>query len=87
MGSLTEKVQIRLIKEDVALLAKVAKARRCGQSPIVREALMEWFARRGFLDQDERGTLGFAAQTVLGRPASEPRPRSPNRPYNTRWSP
>jgi len=41
MGSLTEKVQIRLSKEDAALLARVAKARRCGQGPIVREALMK----------------------------------------------
>jgi hypothetical protein len=55
---LTEKVQVRLSKEDAALLATVAKARRCGQSPIVREALIEWFARRGFLSEEEKTALG-----------------------------
>jgi hypothetical protein len=54
MGSLTEKLQIRLSKEDAALLAKVAKARPCGQSPIVREALMNArIAHGGRVDDSE----------------------------------
>jgi len=85
MGSLTEKVEIRLSKEDVALLAKVAKARRCGQSPTVREALMEWFARRGFLSEEERNALGL--QTIPETTASRPGPYSADCPSKTRWSP
>jgi len=65
-------------------LAKVAKARPCGQSPIVREALMEWFARTGLLGEEKRTALGFAGETAPRTPAPEARPRSPNLPYDTR---
>jgi alkylhydroperoxidase family enzyme len=83
MGSLTVKVQLRLSKEDAALLARVAKARRSGQSSIVREALMEWFARKGFLNEDERAALGFAGET----PVSGSRLRLTAHSSDTQWSP
>jgi hypothetical protein len=81
------KVEIRLTKEDAALLSKVCKARRCSQSSIIREGLMEWFARRGFLNEDDSVALGFVAQTVPATPASGPGPRLPGHPSDTRWSP
>jgi len=84
---LTVKVQVRLSKEDAALLARVAKARRSGRSPIVREALVEWFARKGFLSEEEKSALGFSPQTIPETTASRLGPRLPDRRSDTRWSP
>jgi hypothetical protein len=64
MGSLTVKVEMRLTKEDAALLAEVAKARRSSLSQILREALIEWFARRGYTGEQERKAFGVLLQEV-----------------------
>jgi hypothetical protein len=84
---LTEKVQVRLTKEDAALLERAAKARRCGQGSLIREALMEWFARRGFLSEEEAAAFGVAPGTIPGTSALRPGPRSSDSPSKTRWSP
>jgi predicted transcriptional regulator len=84
---LSVKVQVRLSEEDAALLSRVAKARRCGQSPIVREALMEWFARRGFLSEEDKTALGLAPQTIPETSVSRVAPRSSDSPSKTKWSP
>jgi uncharacterized protein (DUF1778 family) len=65
MGSLTVKVEIRLTKEDAALLAEVAKARRSNLSQILREALIEWFARRGYVGEEEKKAFGVLLQEAF----------------------
>jgi hypothetical protein len=72
---LTEKVVVRLSKEDLALLARVAKARRIGKATIIREALMESFARRGFLSEEEKAALDFSPGTI---PETSPSRRKPS---------
>ena len=83
MKSLTTKVAVRVSKEEAALLARATKVRRSGQRSIVREALMEWFVRKVFLNRDARTALGFAGET----PVSGSRLRLTDHSSDTRWSP
>lgn len=64
MGSLTVKHEVRLSKKDAVLLAEAAMARRSTVSQIVREALIEWFARRGYTGEQERKAFGVLLQEV-----------------------
>ena len=60
-NGLTEKFQIRLSKEDSALLKKIAKAWRCDPVDVIRRSLAELFARSSYLDQDDRKALGISS--------------------------
>jgi hypothetical protein len=84
---LTERIEVYLSKEDAALLERAAKLRHSAQPSIVRGALMEWFARRGFLSEEEAAALGFSPQTISETSASRLEPRSSGAPSKTRWSP
>jgi uncharacterized protein (DUF1778 family) len=84
---LTERIEVLLSKEDVALLKRVAKLRHSTQPSIVREALMEWLARRGFLSKEETAALGFSPQTISETSAPRLEPRSSDSPSKTKWSP
>jgi hypothetical protein len=86
--ALRVRVETHVTKEDAALLVKVAKGRRTSEGAILRQALMEWLARNGFLNENEaRMILGLA-----GEPAPKMAPlRSTSQPQDcppsTRWSP
>ena len=56
---LTEKYQIRLSKEDAALVQKIAKAWRCDPVDVIRRGLAELFARSSYLDQEDKKALGI----------------------------
>ena len=56
---LTEKYQIRLSKDDAAVLHKIAKAWRCGPAIVIRRALAEFFARNSYLDAEDKKALGI----------------------------
>ena len=59
MGNgLTAKHEVRLTTEDSTLFRKIARARRCSLSHLLREAAMEWLARRSFLQDEEKKALG-----------------------------
>jgi len=62
MGNdLTVKHEVRLTEEDSALLRRTAKGRRCTISHLIREGVMEWLARRSFLQDEEKKALGVTA--------------------------
>jgi len=88
MGNgLTVKREVFLTKADSLILDKVAKAKRRSQSSLIREALVEWFARNGLLSEEETVTLGFASRTTPLTDTAGTGPRLPGRPPNTKWSP
>jgi predicted transcriptional regulator len=60
---LTEKYQIRLSKDDAAVVQKIARAWRCDPAVVIRRALAEFLARNSYLDQEEKKALGVIMQT------------------------
>ena len=58
--ALTVKHDVRLGERDSALLRKVADARRCTLSQLIREAILVWLARASYLDAEEKKALGIA---------------------------
>jgi len=62
MGNgLTAKHEVRLTEQDSTFLRRVAKGRRCTLSHLIREGVMEWLARRSFLQDEEKKALGITA--------------------------
>jgi hypothetical protein len=62
MGNgLTVKHEVFLTEQDSSLLRRIAKGRRCSLSQLLREATMEWLARRSFLQDEEKKALGLTA--------------------------
>lgn len=60
MGNgLIVKHEVRLSKDDTALLQRIAKAKRCSLASLLREAAMEWLARRSYLEDEEKKALGI----------------------------
>lgn len=66
-AGLTEKFHIRLSKEDAAILNKVAKSWRCDPVHVIRRAIAEFFARNGYLNEDDMKALGIRH---VSRPSS-----------------
>jgi predicted transcriptional regulator len=60
-NALTVKHQVRLPEQDSALLQKIAKARRSTNSQLIREGIMEWLARRSFLQDEDKKALGVTS--------------------------
>jgi predicted hydrolase (HD superfamily) len=59
MGNgLTVKHEVRLTRDDTELLRRIAKAKRCSLASLIRESVMEWLARRSFLQDEEKKALG-----------------------------
>ena len=52
------KHEVFLAERDSSLLRKIAKNRRCTMSHLIREGVMEWLARRSFLEDEERKAVG-----------------------------
>ncbi len=60
MGNgLSVKHEVFLTEQDSSLLRRIAKGRRCSLSQLLREAAMEWLARRSFLQEEEKKALGL----------------------------
>jgi len=59
-NGLTEKFQIRLSKEDAALLKQISKAWRCDPVDVIRRGLAELFARNSFLNEEDKKALGIS---------------------------
>jgi predicted hydrolase (HD superfamily) len=59
-NALTVKHEVFLTEHDSSLLRKIAKGRRCSLSQLLREATMEWLARRSYLEDEEKKALGVA---------------------------
>jgi len=57
---LTENLNIRLSKNDLALLAKISRRRGQSSSDFIRLAMRREFARLGFLSEEEKQALGVA---------------------------
>ena len=55
---LTENLNIRLSKNDLALLAKISRMRGQSSSDFIRLAMRREFARLGFLSEEEKQALG-----------------------------
>jgi len=69
--TLTEKYQIRLSKEDSAVLHKIAEAWRCDPVDVIRRALAELFARNGYLSEQDMKALGISRRTKCGKCGAE----------------
>ena len=60
MGNgLTVKHEVRLTRDDTALLQRIAKAKRCSLASLIREGVMEWLVRRSYLEDEEKKALGI----------------------------
>jgi len=57
---LTEKINIRLSKNDLALLAKISRMRGQSSSDFIRLAMRRELARLGFLGEEEKQALGVS---------------------------
>jgi len=57
---LTENLNIRLSKNDLALLAKISQMRGQSSSDFIRLAMRREFARLGFLGEEQKQALGVA---------------------------
>jgi len=55
---LTENLNIRLSKNDLALLNKISRMRGQSSSDFIRLAIRREFARLGFLGEEEKQALG-----------------------------
>jgi len=89
MGNgLAVKREVFLSKADSLVLEMVAKAKRRGESSLIGEALVEWFARNGLLsEEEETRTVGFVTRAAPVPAASGPGPHLPDHPHDTKWSP
>ena len=89
MGNgLAAKREVFLTEADSLVLEIVAKAKRRGESSLIGEALVEWFARNGLLSEEEEPrTVGFVTRAAPVPAALGPGPHFPNHPHGTKWSP
>ena len=88
MGNgLAVKREVFLSKADSLVLGIVAKAKRRGESSLIGEALVEWFARNGLPSEEETRTIGFVTRAAPVPAASGPGPHLPDHPHEKKWSP
>jgi len=89
MGNgLAVKREVFLSKADSLVLGIVAKAKRRGESSLIGEALVEWFARNGLLSEEEEPrTVGFVTRAAPVPAALGPGPHLPDHQHEKKWSP